>query len=205
MTTFDIINPATEEFIRSIELVDVEATDDAIAKAVVAQKRWAATAPAARAQVLRSFARIVAEHNEELAQIEVANAGHPIGQARWEAQNVANVLEYYAAAPERLIGEQIPVEGGVNVTFHEAVGVVGIITPWNFPMPIAAWGFAPALAAGCAVVLKPAEWTPLTAIRIAELALEAGLPEDLLTVLPGKGSVVGNRFVTHPDLSLIHI
>lgn len=200
MTTFDIINPATEEFIRSIELVDVEATDDAIAKAVVAQKRWAATAPASRAQVLRSFARIVAEHNEELAQIEVANAGHPIGQARWEAQNVANVLEYYAAAPERLIGEQIPVEGGVNVTFHEAVGVVGIITPWNFPMPIAAWGFAPALAAGCAVVLKPAEWTPLTAIRIAELALEAGLPEDLLTVLPGKGSVVGNRFVTHPDV-----
>ncbi|MDU6927275.1 MAG: aldehyde dehydrogenase family protein [Dermabacter sp.] len=200
MTTFDIINPATEEFIRSIELVDVEATDDAIAKAVVAQKRWAATAPASRAQVLRSFAHIVAEHNEELAQIEVANAGHPIGQARWEAQNVANVLEYYAAAPERLIGEQIPVEGGVNVTFHEAVGVVGIITPWNFPMPIAAWGFAPALAAGCAVVLKPAEWTPLTAIRIAELALEAGLPEDLLTVLPGKGSVVGNRFVTHPDV-----
>ena len=120
-----------------------------------------------------------------------ANSGHPIGQARWEAGHVRDVLNYYAAAPERMIGQQIPVAGGIDVTFHEPLGVVGIIVPWNFPMTIAAWGFAPALAAGNAVVLKPAEWTPLTAIRLGELALEAGLPEGLFQVLPGKGSVVG--------------
>ncbi|HJR39701.1 MAG TPA: aldehyde dehydrogenase family protein, partial [Nocardioidaceae bacterium] len=116
----------------------------------------------------------------------------------WEAGNVRDVLNYYSAAPERLFGRQIPVAGGVNLTFHEPLGVVGVIVPWNFPMPIAGWGFAPALAAGNCVVLKPAEMTPLTAIRIAELALEAGLPEGVLTVIPGKGSVVGERFVTHP-------
>ena len=126
------------------------------------------------------------------------NSGHTIGNARWEAGNVRDVLNYYSAAPERLFGRQIPVAGGVDVTFHEPLGVVGVIVPWNFPMPIAGWGFAPALAAGNTVVLKPAELTPLTAIRLAELALEAGLPEGVFTVIPGKGSVVGERFVTHP-------
>ncbi len=139
-------------------------------------------------------------HLEELAQIEVANSGHTIGNARWEAGNVRDCLNYYSAAPERLFGKQIPVAGGVDITFHEPLGVVGIIVPWNFPMPIAGWGFAPALAAGNTVVLKPAEITPLTAIRIGELAVEAGLPEDVLTVIPGKGSVVGERFVTHADV-----
>ena len=128
------------------------------------------------------------------------NSGHTIGNARWEANNVANVLNYYAGAPERLFGRQIPVPGGIDVTFKEPVGVVGVIVPWNFPMPIAGWGFAPALAAGCTVVLKPAELTPLTAIRLGELALEAGIPEHVFTVLPGKGSVVGQRFVDHPDV-----
>jgi acyl-CoA reductase-like NAD-dependent aldehyde dehydrogenase len=108
------------------------------------------------------------------------------------------VLLYYSAAPERLIGKQIPVSGGLNVTFHEPVGVVGLIVPWNFPMPILSWGMAPALAAGCTVVAKPAELTPLTAMRIGSLALEAGLPEGVFTVLPGKGSVVGQRLVDHP-------
>ncbi len=126
------------------------------------------------------------------------NAGHTIGNARWEAGNVRDCLNYYSAAPERLFGRQIPVPGGIDVTFHEPLGVVSVIVPWNFPMPIAGWGFAPALAAGNTVVLKPAELTPLTAIRLGELALEAGLPPDVLTVLPGKGSVVGQRFVTHP-------
>ena len=126
------------------------------------------------------------------------NAGHTIGNARWEAGNVRDVLNYYSAAPERLFGQQIPVAGGIDVTFHEPLGVVGVIVPWNFPMPIAGWGFAPALAAGNTVVLKPAEITPLTAIRIGELALEAGLPPGVFTVVPGKGSVVGERFVTHP-------
>ena len=111
-----------------------------------------------------------------------------------------DVLSYYSAAPERLFGTQIPVAGGLDVTFNEPLGVVGVITPWNFPMTIGAWGFAPALAAGNAVVLKPAEWTPLTSIRLAELALESGLPDGLFQVLPGKGSIVGERFVTNPTV-----
>src|SRR6202044_469276 len=113
------------------------------------------------------------------------------------------VLLYYSAAPERLSGQQIPVPGGLNITFHEPLGVVGLIVPWNFPMPILSWGMAPALAAGCAVVAKPAEVTPLTAIRIGELALEAGLPEGVFQVLPGKGSVVGQRLVDHPAVRKI--
>jgi acyl-CoA reductase-like NAD-dependent aldehyde dehydrogenase len=133
----------------------------------------------------------------------VAGSGHPAGQARWEAEHVRDVLLYYSAAPERLIGQQIPVPGGLNVTFREPVGVVGLIVPWNFPMPILAWGMAPALAAGCAVVAKPAELTPLTAIRIGELAAEAGLPDGVFGVLPGKGSVVGQRLVDHPAVRKI--
>ncbi|GAB2542161.1 aldehyde dehydrogenase family protein [Brachybacterium huguangmaarense] len=195
-----LINPADETELATVEHTTLEETDAAIARAVVAQRAWAALAPAGRAEALRAFAETVAAHVEELAQLEVRNAGHPIGQARGEAQAVADVLRYYAATPERLSGRQIPVAGGLDVTIHEPLGVVGVITPWNFPMPIAVWGFAPALAAGCAVVLKPADWTPLTSIRIGELAREAGLPDDLFQVLPGRGSVVGERFVTHPDV-----
>jgi acyl-CoA reductase-like NAD-dependent aldehyde dehydrogenase len=153
--------------------------------------------------LLHRFASTVDQNIEQLAQLEVRNSGHPISQARWEATHVRNVLEYYSAGPERLIGKQIPVAGGIAVTFNEPIGVVGIITPWNFPMTIASWGFAPALAAGNAVVLKPAEWTPLSSIRIGELALEAGLPEGLFQVIPGKGSVVGDRFLTHPKVGKI--
>jgi acyl-CoA reductase-like NAD-dependent aldehyde dehydrogenase len=142
-------------------------------------------------------------HLEELAQLEVANSGHTIGNARWEAGNVRDCLTYYAAAPERLFGRQIPVPGGIDITFKEPLGVVGVIVPWNFPMPIAGWGFAPALAAGNTVVLKPAELTPLTAIRLARLALDAGLPPDVFAVLPGSGRVVGERFVMHPDVRKI--
>ena len=131
------------------------------------------------------------------------NSGHTIGNARWEAGNVRNVLNYYAGAPERLTGRQIPVPGGLDVTFHEPLGVVGVIVPWNFPMPIAGWGFAPALAAGNTVVLKPAELTPLTAIRLGELATEAGFPDGVFTVIPGKGSVVGERFIAHPAVRKI--
>ncbi len=149
-------------------------------------------------RLLRRFAAVVDEHVEELAEIEVRNAGHTWGNATWEAGNVRDCLNYYSASPERMFGRQIPVPGGLDVTFHEPLGVVGIIVPWNFPMPILAWGMAPALAAGNTVVVKPAELTPLTAIRIGELAREAGLPEGVLTVIPGAGPVVGERFVTHP-------
>lgn len=195
-----LINPATEEPLRSVEQCDAAAVDDAVARAKVAQKSWAALAPAERAAALRAFAAVVDSHVGELAALEVANSGHPVSAAEWEAGHVRDVLQYYAAAPERLSGRQIPVAGGLDVTFHEPIGVIGVITPWNFPMPIASWGFAPALAAGNAVVLKPAEWTPLTSIRLGELAIEAGLPPGLFQVLPGKGSVVGERFITHPDI-----
>ena len=193
-----VINPATEEIVANIEATSAEATDHAIARAHAAFDSWRAVAPGDRANLLRKFSDVVREHAEELAQLEVKNSGHTIGNARWEANNVANVLNYYSGAPERLFGQQIPVPGGVDITFKEPIGVVGVIVPWNFPMPIAGWGFAPALAAGCTVVLKPAELTPLTAIRLGELALEAGIPEDVFIVLPGKGSVVGQRFVDNP-------
>ncbi|WP_127473864.1 aldehyde dehydrogenase family protein [Microbacterium sulfonylureivorans] len=195
-----LINPATGRAIREVPRADVDEVDEAIARAVVAQRAWAAGAPLERADALRRFARVVEDNVEELAQLEVLNSGHPIESARWEASHVAQVLNFYAGAPERLSGQQIPVGGGLDVTFHEPYGVVGIIVPWNFPMSIASWGFAPALAAGNAVVLKPAELTPLTAIRLGELAVEAGLPEGLFAVVTGSGSVVGQRFVTHPDV-----
>jgi acyl-CoA reductase-like NAD-dependent aldehyde dehydrogenase len=195
-----LVNPADETAIRDVAHSTLAEVDDSILHAVSAQKAWAALAPAERANALRRFATVVEGAVEELALLEVMNSGHPIGQARWEAGHVRDVLNYYAAAPERMIGKTIPVAGGVDVTFLEPLGVVGIIVPWNFPMTIAAWGFAPALAAGNAVVLKPAEWTPLTAIRLAELALEAGLPEGLFQTLPGRGDVVGDRFVTNENV-----
>jgi len=201
--SYTLINPATEEQMETIAHADLGQTDAAIELAVKAQKKWAAMNPSDRAMLLHRFAATVDQNIEALAQLEVRNSGHPISQARWEATHVRNVLEYYSASPERLIGKQIPVAGGIAVTFNEPIGVVGVITPWNFPMTIASWGFAPALAAGNAVVLKPAEWTPLSSIKIGELALEAGLPEGLFQVIPGKGSVVGDRFLTHPKVGKV--
>ena len=194
----EVINPATEQVIARVHFHDVESTDAAIARAHKAFATWREVAPGDRANLLRRFADVVREHVEELALLEVANAGHTIGNARWEANNVANVMAYYSGSPERLFGQQIPVAGGIDITFKEPIGVVGVIVPWNFPMPTASWGFAPALAAGCTVVLKPAELTPLTAIRLGELALVAGIPEGVFTVIPGDGPVVGERFVSHP-------
>jgi acyl-CoA reductase-like NAD-dependent aldehyde dehydrogenase len=196
--TYDVINPATEKVVRTIEPATEQQTDEAIARAARAFAGWRAVAPADRGRLLRRFAEAVDADLENLARLEVENAGHTISNARWEAGNVRDVLNYYSAAPERLFGKQIPVAGGIDLTFAEPLGVVGIIVPWNFPMPIAGWGFAPALAAGNTVVLKPAELTPLTALRIGELALEAGLPAGVLEIVPGAGTVVGQRFVTHP-------
>ncbi|HEY1973870.1 MAG TPA: aldehyde dehydrogenase family protein [Pseudonocardia sp.] len=196
--TVDLINPATEELIGTVELTSAERTDAAIARAHAAFPAWREVTPGDRARLLRRFADLVDRDIELLAELEVRNSGHTIGNARWEAGNARDVLEYYAAAPERLSGRQIPVPGGVDITFKEPLGAVGVIAPWNFPMPIAGWGFAPALAAGNTVLLKPAELTPLTALRLGELAREAGIPEDVFQVLPGKGTVVGQRFVEHP-------
>jgi len=198
VSTLEVLDPATGTPLTSVEAADLPATDAAIARAHAALPAWRSVTPGDRARLLRRFAAAVDGDLENLARLEVANAGHTIGNARWEAGNVRDVLDYYSATPERLSGRQIPVPGGVNVTFHEPVGVVGVIVPWNFPMPIAGWGLAPALAAGNTVVLKPAELTPLTALRLAELAHQAGIPEDVFQVLPGEGPVVGERFVTHP-------
>jgi acyl-CoA reductase-like NAD-dependent aldehyde dehydrogenase len=194
----DVLSPVTEEVVATVPAATLEETDAAIARAAAAFEAWRAVPPGDRGRLLRRFSSIVDDHIEELAHLEVRNSGHTIGNARWEAGNVRDVLAYYSAAPERLVGHQIPVPGGMDVTFHEPLGVVGVIVPWNFPMPIAGWGFAPALAAGNTVVLKPAEVTPLTAMRLGELALAAGIPEGVFTVVPGRGSVVGERFVTHP-------
>jgi acyl-CoA reductase-like NAD-dependent aldehyde dehydrogenase len=203
MSSITLINPATEDALRSVELLDADAVDDAVRKARAAQRIWAGLTPAERAAGLRAFAAVVDAHRDELAALEITNSGHPISGAESEAAHVRDVLLYYAASPERLAGSQIPVAGGLDVTFAEPIGVVGVITPWNFPMMIAAWGFAPALAAANAVLVKPAEWTPLSTMRLAELAQLAGLPDGLLQALPGKGSVVGQRFVTHPGIGKI--
>src|SRR3954453_1975840 len=196
--SYTVVNPATEQPVVDVHLASVAETDALIERAHAAFPAWKAVAPGERARLLRRFATVVDDHVEELAELEVRNAGHTWSNATWEAGNVRDCLNYYSAAPERLFGRQIPGPGGIDVTFLEPLGVVGVIVPWNFPMPILGWGMAPALAAGNCVVVKPAELTPLTAVRIGELAIEAGLPEGVLTVIPGKGSVVGERFVTHP-------
>ncbi|MFI6453031.1 aldehyde dehydrogenase family protein [Streptosporangium amethystogenes] len=201
--TVKIINPATEEVLAEVEMADAAEVDRAVERARRAFAGWRSVGPSDRARLLRRFASLVREHAEELALLEVAGAGHTIGNARWEAGNVADVLDFYAGAPERDHGLQIPVPGGLDVTFREPLGVVGVIVPWNFPMVIMTWGTAPALAAGNTVIVKPAEWTPLTALRVAELALAAGLPEGVFQVLPGAGEVAGARLVEHPDVAKI--
>jgi acyl-CoA reductase-like NAD-dependent aldehyde dehydrogenase len=202
-TELGIINPATEEKIASVEVHDLDETNRAIERASSVAPTWRRVTPADRSRLLRRFADVVDAHLEELAQLEVANSGHTISNARWEAGNVRDVLMYYSGAPERHSGRQIPVAGGVDITFYEPLGVVGIIVPWNFPMPIASWGLAPALAAGNTVVLKPATLTPLTALRLGELALDAGIPEGVFQVVTGDGAMVGRRFVTHPAIRKI--
>ncbi|MFE7516148.1 aldehyde dehydrogenase family protein [Streptomyces sp. NPDC057540] len=198
-----VLNPATEELVATVPAATPADVDAAVARAAAAQRGWAAAAPADRARLLRRFAAVVDDHVEELARLEVTEAGHTLGNARWEAGNVRDLLDFAAGGVERLNGRQIPVAGGLDITILEPLGVVGVIAPWNFPMPIAAWATAPALAAGNAVLLKPAETTPLTALRLAELALKAGLPEGLFQVLPGTGPVAGNALVEHPGIAKI--
>ncbi|MEV7956576.1 aldehyde dehydrogenase family protein [Streptomyces sp. NPDC088141] len=198
-----VLNPATEELLAIVASTTVAEVDAAVVRAAAAQRTWAALAPADRARLLRRFALAVDGEAEQLARLEVQEAGHTLGNARWEAANVRDLLDYAAGGVERLTGRQIPVPGGLDITLLEPLGVIGVIAPWNFPLPIAAWGVAPALAAGNAVLLKPAETTPLTALRLAGIALEAGLPEHLLQVLPGAGDVTGDAMVEHPGIAKI--
>jgi betaine-aldehyde dehydrogenase len=198
-----ILNPATEETIAEVEAAGVEETDAAVARAKAAFPGWRAVEPADRARLLRRLATLIEEHGEELARLESRNVGKPIAGARAEVGMVAQVFHYYAGAVDKHFGETIPVAGGVDLTFREPLGVVGLIVPWNFPLNIASWKLGPALACGNTVVLKPAELTPLSALRLEELSLQAGIPEGVVNVLPGKGSVVGTRLVEHPDVAKI--
>jgi acyl-CoA reductase-like NAD-dependent aldehyde dehydrogenase len=198
-----VLDPATEQPIAELDQAGVEETDAAVAAAKAAFPAWRGVAPGDRARLLRRLATLVEEHGEELARIESRNVGKPIAGARGEVAMVADVFHFYAGAVDKHHGETIPVAGGVDLTFRDPLGVVGLIVPWNFPLNIASWKLGPALACGNTVVLKPAELTPLSALRLAELALDAGIPEGVVNVLVGKGSVVGSRLVEHPDVAKI--
>src|ERR671923_661590 len=198
-----VVNPATEETIVELDAAGVEETDAAVARAQAAFPEWQRVAPLDRARLLRRLATLVEEHAEELAQIESQNVGKPIAGARAEIGMVAQVFHFYAGAVDKQHGKTIPVAGGVDMTFREPLGVVGLIVPWNFPLNISSWKVAPALACGNTTVLKPAELTPLSALRLAELVLEAGIPEGVVNVVVGPGRVVGQRLVEHPDVAKI--
>jgi betaine-aldehyde dehydrogenase len=202
-TSLRVIEPATEQVLAEIREAGIEEADQAVARAKAAFPAWRALTPRDRAGILRRLAAAVESHAERLAQLEARNVGKPISDARGEVGLVVDVFNYYAGAPERLFGETIPVAGGVDMTFREPLGVVVLIVPWNFPLPIASWKVAPALAAGNTVVLKPAGLTPLTAIELGKIALEAGLPEGVLNVVVGAGRVVGEHLVEHPDVAKI--
>jgi betaine-aldehyde dehydrogenase len=199
----EVIEPATERVMAELPRAGVEEVDAAVAAAKAAFPAWRAVAPADRGALIHRLADALGEHSEELAVLEARNAGKPIGDARGEIGMVVETFRYYAGAPERLLGQTIPVAGGVDMTFREPLGVVGLIVPWNFPLTIAAWKVAPALAAGNCIVLKPAELTPLTAIELEKIALAAGLPQGVLNVVAGPGSVCGQRLVEHPDVAKI--
>jgi len=201
--TLRLVNPATEQLLAELETAGVEETDRAVAAARAAFPAWRAVAPTDRARLLRRLAGLVEDHREELALLETRNVGKPIADSRGEVGMVAEVFHFYAGAVDKHYGQTIPVAGGVDMTFREPLGVVGLIVPWNFPLNIASWKVGPALACGNTVVLKPAELTPMTALRLSALALEAGIPEGVFNVLVGPGRVVGERLIHHPDVAKI--
>ena len=201
--TLVVVEPATEAVLEQVPRADERDVDAAVATARRAFPAWRALAPGDRAERLRALADAITAHGEELARLEARNAGKPIGDARGEMGMVAATFRYYAGAPERLLGDTIPVAGGQAFTFPEPLGVVGLIVPWNFPLTIASWKLGPALAAGNTVVLKPAELTPLTAIRFAEIAREAGIPDGVVNVVVGPGRTCGRRLIEHPDVAKI--
>jgi acyl-CoA reductase-like NAD-dependent aldehyde dehydrogenase len=198
-----VFEPATEQVLAELPRAGAEEADEAVARAKEAFPAWRDVTPGDRGKLLRNLARAIDERREELATLEARNVGKPISDARGEVGMVVDVFDYYAGAPERLLGDTIPVAGGVDMTFREPLGVVGLITPWNFPLPIACWKVAPALAAGNTLVLKPAELTPLTALELEKLALEAGIPEGVLNVVNGPGRIAGERIVEHPDVAKV--
>jgi len=199
----EVLNPATEEVLERLDLATVEDADAAVARAKAAFPKWRAIEPADRSHMLRCLADALDLQRESLAQLESKNTGKPIGDARGEMGMVAETFHYYAGAPERLLGDTIPVSGGVNFTFREPLGVVALVVPWNFPLTIASWKMAPALAAGNTLVLKPAGLTPLTAMEFERIALEAGIPEGVVNVVVGPGSEIGRHLTEHPDVAKV--
>jgi betaine-aldehyde dehydrogenase len=201
--TLTVLEPATEQVLARLPRAGASDADEAVARARSAYPAWRAVAPADRARLLHRLADALAERQEDLAVLEARNVGKPIADARGEMGMVVDTFRYYAAAPERALGDTIPVAGGVAMTFREPLGVMALITPWNFPLTIASWKLAPALAAGNTVVLKPAELTPLTALQFERIALEAGIPEGVVNVVVGPGSSAGARLVEHPDVAKV--
>jgi betaine-aldehyde dehydrogenase len=202
--TMQVFEPATEQVLAELPRASAEDADAAIARAKEAFPAWRAVTPGDRAKLLRRLARTIEGSLDELATLEARNVGKPISDARGEVGMVVDVFDYYAGAPERLLGKTIPVAGGVDMTFREPLGVVGLIVPWNFPLTIASWKIGPALAAGNTIVLKPAGLTPLTALQLAKIARdEAGLPDGVLNVIVGAGRVIGERLVQHPDVAKV--
>ena len=200
--TLTVIEPATEAVLREVPRAGVEEVDAAVARARAAFPAWRALAPGDRAERMRTLVSAMEAEHEALSVLEARNAGKPISSARGEIGMAIATIRYYSAVPERLLGDTIPVAGGQLFTFREPMGVVGLITPWNFPLAIACWKMGPALAAGNCVVLKPAELTPLTAMRFGELADEV-LGEGIVNVVVGPGRTCGQRLVEHPDVAKI--
>ena len=199
----EVVEPANAVVMAEVPRAGVDEVDEAVARAKQAFPAWRAVSPGDRSTLLRAFADGIEAAAEDLAVLEARNVGKPIGDARGEIAMVVECFRYYSAGPERLLGQTIPVAGGIDMTFREPLGVVGLIVPWNFPLVISSWKTAPALAAGNTVVLKPAELTPLTAIELERIALESGLPEGVFNVVAGPGSVCGQRLVEHPDVAKI--
>src|SRR5258706_1557980 len=198
-----VIEPATEQVLAEVPQAGIEETDEAVARAKAAYPAWRSVTPGDRANLMRRIAAGVEQNAEKLARLEARNVGKPIADARGEVGMVVDVFNYFAGAPERLFGKTIPVAGGVDMTFREPLGVVALIVPWNFPLAISSWKVGPALAAGNTVILKPAALTPLTAIELERIALQAGLPEGVLKVVVGAGRTVGERLVEHPDVAKV--
>ena len=191
-------NPADDSVLQEVSLVTAQDVDQAVLRAQAALPAWRDMAPNDRIKIMRRFAETIAAHAQELAELDTRNMGMPIGSSKWCADTAAEVIHYYAGAIDKHLGHTYPVAGGVTMTFHEPLGVVGLIVPWNFPVLIACWKLGPALACGNTVILKPAETTPLSAMRLGELALKAGIPEGVLQVVVGTGPEAGWRLVEHP-------
>jgi acyl-CoA reductase-like NAD-dependent aldehyde dehydrogenase len=203
--TFDVVSPVTNKVIATAPKGGTEDVDRAVKAAQAAfDGEWHSWSQTRRGQTLARFATVIRDHLEELAAMESANMGKPISSARWEIGAVANVMEYWGGAANKLMGETIPVsKPGFDFTLREPIGVVGLIVPWNFPLMLASWKMGPALAAGNTAILKPASYTPLTAIRIAELALEAGFPPGVLNVVTGPGATAGQAIAAHPGIGKV--